>query len=247
MRKFSTRSIAIASMALAGLTLVSSNIYLAAGIPSQINGCVNKKTQVLRIAEKCNASETKISWSVQGPTGPAGPKGETGSAGASSPVSATVPFHQVLDAKGKVLGNFLGATGEDTTIQIGLARVTYNLNGNIRLNGNAVYLDDKCAGDKYAGSSMDLAKNWTPERPLFTNDDSMDVTREFFVGIQTGEALSWQPYYMKRSDTGGAGIITCMGPFDIGGDSQTISPKMYKLSALKLDISPIVAVPLVIK
>jgi len=72
MRKFSTRSIAIASMALAGLTLISSNIYLATGVSGQINGCVNKKTQVLRIAEKCNSGETKISWSVQGPTGPAG-------------------------------------------------------------------------------------------------------------------------------------------------------------------------------
>jgi hypothetical protein len=244
MKTFSTRSIALASMALAGLTLVSSNIYLAAGESSQITGCVNKKTQVLRVSEKCGSAESKISWSIQGP---AGPKGDTGAAGQAAPASNALAFHQVIDAKGKVLGNFLGATGEDTTIQIGLSRVTYNLNGNIRLNGNPVYLDTKCAGDKYAGSGMDLSKNWIPERPLFSNDDSMDVNREFFVGIQTGEALPWKPYYMKRSDTGGAGIITCVGPFDIGGDSLTISPKMYKLVALSLDISPKVAVPLVIK
>ena len=231
-------------MTLAGLTLVSSNIYFAAGESSQINGCVNKKTQVLRIAEKCIAAESKISWSIQGPTGP---KGDTGAAGQAAPASNTLAFHQVIDAKGKVLGNLLGATSEDTTIQIGLSRVTYNLNGNIRLNGNPVYLDAKCAGEKYAGSAMDLGKNWIPERPLFANDDSMDVTREFFVGIQTGEALPWKPYYMKRSDTGGLGIITCEGPFDIGGDSLTISPKMYKLAALNLDISPKVSVPLVIK
>jgi hypothetical protein len=247
MRKFSTRAIASSALALAGLTLVSSNIYFAAGDSNQINGCVNKKTQVLRIAEKCSGSESKISWSTQGPPGPVGPKGDTGAAGQTAPSSNVLAFHQVLDAKGKVLGNFLGATSDDTTIQIGQSRVSYNINGNIRLNGSPVYLDSKCAGDKYAGSSMDLNKNWTTEHPLLANDDSLDVTKDFFVGIQTGDALAWKPYFMKRSDTGGAGIIACEGPFDIGGDSLTISPKMYKLVALNLDISPKVAVPLVIK
>lgn len=244
MPKFSTRSISIASLALAGLTLVSSNIYLAAGQSGQINGCVNKKTQLLRISEKCANSESKITWSVQGP---AGPKGEPGPAGQPAPFSNTTAFHQVLDAKGRILGNFLGATGEDTTIQIGSSRVTYLLNGNIRLNGSPVYLDAKCTGEKYAGSAMDLSKNWTVERPLFANDDSADVARDFFIGIQTGEALPWKPFYMKRSDNGGAGLITCEGPFEVGGDQLTISPKMYRLNSLNLDISPKVSVPLEFK
>ena len=244
MRNFSTRSIAVAALALAGLTLISSNIYLAVGGSSQINGCVNKKTQVLRVAEKCGSAESKISWSIQGPTGP---KGETGPAGQPSNISNSLPFHQVLDAKGKVLGNFLGATGEDTTIQIGQSRVTYYLNGSIRINGRAVYLDAKCEGEKYAGSTMDLSKRWTTESPLFANDDSIYPEREFFAGIQVGEALPWQEYYEKRSDTSGASMITCEGPFGTSGDSLTISPKMYKLAALNLDISPKVAVPLVIK
>jgi len=79
--KFSTRSIAIAALALAFLTFISTNIYFASSSSNEITGCVNKKTGLLRIATKCTTSEKPISWNKVGPQGIAGPQGEAGTVG----------------------------------------------------------------------------------------------------------------------------------------------------------------------
>jgi hypothetical protein len=80
-QKFSTRSIAIAALALAFLTFISTNIYFASSSSNEITGCVNKKTGLLRIATKCTTSEKPISWNKVGPQGIAGPQGEAGTVG----------------------------------------------------------------------------------------------------------------------------------------------------------------------
>ena len=50
-----------------------------------INGCVNKKTFVLRVLAKCTKEETKIRWNVAGIQGLLGEKGATGDAGLPGP------------------------------------------------------------------------------------------------------------------------------------------------------------------
>jgi len=95
-----TRSIAIASLILSFLALVSTNLYFATSKSHAISGCVNKKTGLLRISSKCNSLEDNLAWNTTGPRGlpgvkgdtgsqgligPPGEKGETGSAGAAGP------------------------------------------------------------------------------------------------------------------------------------------------------------------
>ena len=83
--KFSTRSIAIAALALAFLTFISTNIYFASSSSNEITGCVNKKTGLLRIATKCTTSEKPISWNKVGPQGIPGPQGLIGESGTIGP------------------------------------------------------------------------------------------------------------------------------------------------------------------
>jgi hypothetical protein len=150
MRKLSTRSIAMAALALAGLTLVSSNIYMASGESSQINGCVNKKTQVLRIAEKCATSETKISWS-------------------KSSATTELAFHQVLDATGKVVGNLIGSTIDETVVLIGKSKVPYSdSTGEAVSRGKAIYLKPDCTGPPYELTN-DTPNRWTIENPFIVS------------------------------------------------------------------------------
>ena len=85
---FSTRSIALTSLLISGLALSLLGVGGAFGGSSQISGCINKKTFVLRVVSKCTKDETKISWNVVGPQGVQGAVGATGPDGA---VGATGP------------------------------------------------------------------------------------------------------------------------------------------------------------
>lgn len=79
---------------LAGLAVAL--LVIGMGIGSQvavsqsqtINGCVNKRTGALKIAETCTSRERKISWNVLGARGPQGPAGSTGSAGPAGPAGS---------------------------------------------------------------------------------------------------------------------------------------------------------------
>jgi len=86
---FSTRSIALTSLVISGLALSLLGVGGAFGGSSQISGCINKKTFVLRVVSKCTKDETKISWSVVGPQGVQGAVGATGPEGAVGAVGAT--------------------------------------------------------------------------------------------------------------------------------------------------------------
>ena len=88
---FSTRSIALTSLVISGLALSLLGVGGAFGGSSQISGCINKKTFVLRVVSKCSKDETKISWNVVGAKGDKGDTGATGPEGAVGAVGATGP------------------------------------------------------------------------------------------------------------------------------------------------------------
>jgi hypothetical protein len=185
MRNFSTRSIAIAALALAGLTLVSSNLYLASGESSQINGCVNKKTQVLRITEKCATSETKISWSKSAtPT-------QTSSA------TTELSFHQVLDATGKVVGNLIGSTVYETVVLIGKSKVPYSdASGSaISMSDGAAYLKSDCTGSPYQYTDG-FVNRFTIEHPYIDGESILGLGRERFAAISVSKPIKKYPSEM---------------------------------------------------
>jgi hypothetical protein len=57
----------------------------ALGNTSELQGCVNKKSLVLRVSGKCTKDETKIRWNVAGPQGLQGEKGDKGDVGPIGP------------------------------------------------------------------------------------------------------------------------------------------------------------------
>lgn len=75
----------------ASLAVAASVPAISASNSSVINGCVNKQTQVLRVAAKCTSSEKTLSWNTRGEKGepgPTGPTGASGSTGATGPRGA---------------------------------------------------------------------------------------------------------------------------------------------------------------
>ena len=192
MRNFSTRSIAMAALALAGLTLISSNIYLASGESSQINGCVNKKTQVLRVTEKCAATETKIAWSKSSaPT-------QTSSA------TTELGFHQVLDATGKVVGNLIGSTVYETVVLIGKSKVPYSdaSGAAISMFDTAIYLKPDCTGSPYQITDG-FINRFTIEHPYIEGDSVLSLGRERFAAISVSKPIKKYPsqtFYFNQDD-----------------------------------------------
>lgn len=78
------------------IVAVVISLAIAAAVPaisastiSVIKGCVNKKTQVLRIASKCTSSEKAISWNAKGEKGEKGLQGLPGATGSSGSTGAT--------------------------------------------------------------------------------------------------------------------------------------------------------------
>ena len=185
MRKFSTRSIAVAALALSGLTLISSNLYLASGESSQINGCVNKKTQVLRVTEKCATTETKISWL------------KSASPTQTSGVSTELGFHQVLDATGKVVGNLIGSTVYETVVLIGKSKVPYSdVNGSaVSMFDSAAYLKPDCTGSPYQITDG-FINRFTIEHPYIDGDSIIGLGRERFAAISVSKPINKYPSEM---------------------------------------------------
>ena len=79
--RFSTRAIAISSFLIGSFAVSLAFFDSAIGNVNEINGCVNKKTLVLRITSKCTKEELRIKWSSTGPQGIKGDKGEPGATG----------------------------------------------------------------------------------------------------------------------------------------------------------------------
>jgi hypothetical protein len=68
-------------LALSALSLSLYGFGNAFGISDEIQGCVNKKTGVLRVANKCSKDERRIAWNSMGPQGVQGDKGDKGDKG----------------------------------------------------------------------------------------------------------------------------------------------------------------------
>jgi len=83
--RFSTRTIALGSLLISSLSLSLNSLGSAFGTANEIQGCVNKKTLVLRVSSKCTKDETKIKWNVTGPQGLQGESGLKGDAGPIGP------------------------------------------------------------------------------------------------------------------------------------------------------------------
>ena len=178
------------ALALAGLTLVSSNLYLASGESSQINGCVNKKTQVLRIAEKCATSETKISWSK--------------SSAQTSSATTELGFHQVLDATGKVVGNLIGSTVNETVVLIGKSKVPYSdaTGAAVSMFDTAIYLKSDCTGTPYQITDG-FVNRFTIEHPYLDGDVILGLGRERFAAISVSKPIKKYPsqfYFVNQDD-----------------------------------------------
>ena len=82
---FSNRTLALTSLVISCLAISLVSLGSASGNTSEIQGCVNKKTFVLRVLAKCTKEETKIRWNVAGIQGLLGEKGATGDAGLPGP------------------------------------------------------------------------------------------------------------------------------------------------------------------
>jgi hypothetical protein len=109
-----------------------------------INGCVDKKTSVLRVAAKCLKTETRLTWNQQGvagipgingidgkngepgaqgnvgPQGIAGKDGVAGSPGASGFSGARGPagFFKVFDRNNDLVGTLLGSIGSGLSVEV---------------------------------------------------------------------------------------------------------------------------------
>lgn len=181
----------MAALALAGLTLISGNLYLASGESSQINGCVNKKTQVLRITEKCATSETKISWS------------KSSAPAQSSSAPTALGFHQVLDANGKVVGNLIGSTVFETVVLIGKSKVPYSdANGAaVSMFDTAIYLKPDCTGAPYQVTDG-FINRFTIEHPYIEGDSILDLGRERFAAISVSKPIKKYPsqFFLANKD-----------------------------------------------
>ena len=282
MKRFSTRSISWAALFLSGLLLVSGNLIFAASQSSQISGCVNKKTGVLRVASKCTSLEKPISWNIQGPQGDvgpqglAGPQGEKGDAGDTGPqgekgdagvkgdtglkgdkgeagpqgpagtqvVTTQAAVQKIYDGSGKLIGNLIGATSSDVTVQIGAARVTYNNSGGVILTGENYYLDSACSGDKYTQGGFNGAILFTESTPIIAADayDNLGY-RNFTIGISVGAAVSMPStiYRWYALDSGG---FTCEA---IGSNWFGTGTVLYKLGAASASFPAKLTTPFEIK
>ena len=72
------------AVAVAALLAAGTGLAVAASSSSPvIRACANKKTGVLRLANKCRKSERSVSWNQSGVQGPQGLTGATGAPGAT--------------------------------------------------------------------------------------------------------------------------------------------------------------------
>ena len=251
--KFSTRSIAIAALALAFLTFISTNIYFASSSSNEITGCVNKKTGLLRIATKCTTSEKPISWNKVGPQGIAGPqgaKGELGIAGPPGPVGPTGPqgpagnnttttvvqtvSQKAYDANNNLIGTVLGVSDQNLTITINGSTISYStISGGIIQNTEIYYANADCTGDKYhlAGSGgTTFSDNAIGIASIWDSTRGAAHPGSFFFGKSEGASID-RPLTMSTFAADN-GVISCVsfssGP---GSDSYTINNKLKRFVA----------------
>jgi hypothetical protein len=156
---------------------------------------------------------------IQGITGEMGPQGErglTGPQGIQGPQGSTTitqaqPIVQkVYDANGNLMGNLLGTSAGDVTVQVGNSRFSYFSSGFIVLNGQVLYTDANCAGPRYAELYRGEVSSWTINAP-FVSVPGIDPSRNsagLFVGTSTGNELP-VPTSAFRLSFDNAGALSC--------------------------------------
>ncbi len=173
-QKFSTRSIAIAALALAFLTFISTNIYFASSSSNEITGCVNKKTGLLRVATKCTTSEKPISWNKVGPQGIPGPQGLMGESGAVGPQG--IPGLQGAKGEMGIAGppgpvgqtGPQGPAGNNTTVVQTVTQKAYDANNN--LIGTVLGVSDQSLTVTINGSTISYS---TSSGGIFQNAETV--------------------------------------------------------------------------
>ena len=98
---------------------------VSASTSASISGCVDKKTSVLRVTNKCKSTEKAIKWNIQG---------ERGLQGSPGPVASSVPSVNqskslvVLDGNGQLVGYPVSiGIGASTQGNIGINFVSNSL------------------------------------------------------------------------------------------------------------------------
>ena len=185
----------------------------------------------------------------QGEKGDTGPKGEKGDTGPQGPagtqvVTSQTAVQKVYDGSGKLIGNLIGASNADLTVQIGAARVTYNNSGGVILTGENYYLDSACTGDKYTQSGFNGAILFTESTPIIAADayDNLGY-RNFTIGISVGAAVSMPStiYRWSALDSGG---FTCEA---IGSNWFGTGTVLYKLGPASASFPAKLTTPFEIK
>lgn len=192
--RFSTRTIAIAALVFAFAALVSTNTYFAMSSSTEISGCVNKKTGILRIANKCSSSEKSITWNkegsqgiqgemgIKGDVGAQGIQGSSGLQGVQGP-GGTGPqgaagYFQVYDAVGTNLGPLVmgDVYGNWTVLRNGIPipySPTFGYVADDRLGG--YFLNSNCTGTVY----FRMGSVGNPEEPSSAEFDWLGVVSRF--------------------------------------------------------------------
>ena len=183
---------------------------------------------------------------VKGDTGAKGEKGETGAQGPAGTqvVTTQSAVQKVYDGTGKLIGNLIGATSSDVTVQIGAARVTYNNSGGVILTGEIYYLDSACVGDKHTQSGFNGAILFTESTPIIASDayDNLGY-RNFTIGISVGSVIPMPStiYRWSALDSGG---FTCEA---IGSNWFGTGTVLYKLGAASASFPAKLTTPFEIK
>jgi hypothetical protein len=183
---------------------------------------------------------------VKGDTGAKGEKGDTGAQGPAGTqvVTTQAAVQKVYDGTGKLIGNLIGATSSDVTVQIGAARVTYNNSGGVILTGENYFLDSGCVGDKHTQGGFNGAILFTESTPIIAADgyDNLGY-RNFTIGISVGAAISMPStiYRWAALDYGG---FTCEA---IGSNWFGTGTVLYKVGAAAASFPAKLTTPFEIK
>jgi hypothetical protein len=207
-----------------GIVLTGSVAYSANIFNTPETGyllCVNQKTKIITYpaTQKCPSGTSKLILGARGAQGIQGEKGEKGDLGpqgiqgpqGSTTITQAQPIVQkVYDANGNLMGNLLGTSAGDVTVQVGNSRFSYFSSGFIVLNGQVLYTDANCAGPRYAELYRGEVSSWTIDAP-FVSVPGSDPSRNsagLFVGTSTGNELP-VPTSAFRLSFDNAGALSC--------------------------------------
>lgn len=196
---FSTRTIAIYSLLVSCFALSIISLGSAFGDSSDIQGCVNKKTFVLRVTTKCTKDETKIRWNVSGPQGLPGEKGAPGDTGLQGPQGA--PGDTGPQGPQGVKGD-TGPQGPKGDIGLQGPQGQQGIKGDPGVQGPQGLKGDAGSSTVFRTRQVSYViwETWYPSNPLPTwyQDDRVPVTSL----VSTAQCPGGTLYYLGIADYG---------------------------------------------